>query len=70
LMETAPYQQRRILSGVEAQLPTQRAIENIAVGGGRAARLPSLLSPAMEDKPVTIYTDEQMRQMGMGGLLR
>jgi len=32
--------------------------------------LPSLLSPAMEDKPVTIYTDEQMRQMGMGGLLR
>jgi len=70
LMETAPYQQRRILSGVESQLPTQRKIENIAVGGGRAARLPSLLSPAMEDKPVTIYTDEQMRQMGMGGLLR
>lgn len=70
LMESSPYQQRRILSGVEAQLPTQRRIENIAVGGGRAARIPSLISPVMEDKPVTIYTDDQMRQMGMGGLLR
>lgn len=70
LMQTNPAQQQRTLSGVQSQLPTQRLIENIAVGGGRAARLPSLLSPAMEDKPVTIYTDEQMRQMGMGGLLR
>lgn len=70
LMQTNPAQQQRTLSNVQSQLPTQRLIENIAVGGGRAARLPSLLSPIMEDKPVTIYTDDQMRQMGLGGLLQ
>lgn len=69
LMQTSPAQQQRTLSGVQSQLPTQRLIENIAVGGGRAARLPSLLSPAMKEKPVTIYTDEEMRRMGLGSLL-
>ena len=69
LMQTNPAQQQRTLSGVQSQLPTQRLIENIAVGGGRAARIPSLISPAMQDKPVTIYTDEEMRRMGLGSLL-
>jgi len=69
LMQTNPAQQQRTLTGVQSQLPTQRLIENIAVGGGRAARLPSIISPAMKDKPVTIYTDEEMRRMGLGSLL-
>lgn len=73
LMQTDPAQQLKTLRGVQKNLPIQRKIENLAVGGGRVARVPSLLSPILDEdrrQPVTIYTDEQMRRMGMGGLLK
>lgn len=72
LMETSPQLQQQIIGGVQSQLPTQRAIEGAAVVGGRVARVPSLVSPILDEdrrQPVTIYTDDQMRRMGLGGLL-
>lgn len=73
LMQTDPSQQMRTMQGIQRNLPIQRGIENIAVGGGRVARAPSLISPILDDdrrQPVKIYTDEQMRAMGLGGLLQ
>lgn len=73
LMDPSPQAQQQIMSGVQTQLPTQRAIEKTAVVGGRAARIPSLVSPILDEdrrQPVTIYTDEQMQRMGLGGLLQ
>jgi len=73
LLETSPQRQQQIISGVQSQLPMQRGIERAAVVGGRAARVPSLISPILDEErqgPVTIYTDEQMQRMGLGGLLR
>lgn len=72
-MQTDPSQQMRTMQGIQRNLPIQRGIENIAVGGGRVARAPSLISPILDDdrrQPVKIYTDEQMRAMGLGGLLQ
>lgn len=72
LMETDPARQMQILKGVRAETPTQRGIEGAAVIGGRVARAPSLLSPIAgpeREGPVTIYTDEQLRRLGMTGLL-
>lgn len=72
LMQTDPTTQLKTLRGVQRNLPIQRGIENIAVGGGRLARAPSLISPILDEdrrQPVTIYTDDQMRRMGLGGLL-
>jgi len=71
-METSPQRQQQIISGVQSQLPIQRGLERAAVAGGRVARVPSLISPIIDEErsgPVQIYTDEQMRRMGLGGLL-
>lgn len=72
LMETDPRIQSGIMEGVQRQVPIQRGVEGAAVAGGRIARAPSLLSPIAgpeREGPVTIYTDEQLRKLGMSGLL-
>ena len=72
LMQTDPYAQQRTMQGVMSQVPTQRRMEGLASFSGRVGRVPSLLSPALTDKQggVTIYTDEQLRNLGMEGLIR
>lgn len=72
LMETSPLAQQKIMAGVLSQTPVQRGMEGLASFSGRVGRVPSLLSPALTDKQggVTIYTDDQLRQMGLGGLIR
>lgn len=72
LMQTDPQAQTQIMRGVQRQVPIQRGVEGAAVAGGRIARAPSLLSPIAgpeREGPVTIYTDEQLRRLGMSGLL-
>ena len=69
LMETNPIIQQRIMSGVRDVAPAQTRREfvtKLSGTGGRAVGLGALMA---KDKPVTIYTDEQMRRMGYGSLL-
>ena len=69
LMETDPIVQQRIMSGVRDVAPAQARREfvtKLSGTGGRAVGLGALMA---KDKPVTIYTDEQMRRMGYGSLL-
>lgn len=70
LMTTDPIQQQMLMSGVRQVAPAQARREFVTRASGVAGRGLGLGTSMAQDKPVTIYTDEQMRQMGMGGLLR
>jgi len=70
LMTTDPIQQQRLMSGVREVAPAQARREFVTRASGTAGRGLGLGTSMAQDKPVTIYTDEQMRAMGMGGLLQ
>lgn len=69
LMTTDPIQQQMLMSGVRQVAPAQARREFVTKASGVAGRGLGLGTSMAQDKPVTIYTDEQMRAMGMGGLL-
>jgi hypothetical protein len=70
LMTTDPIQQQMLMSGVRQVAPAQARREFVTKASGVAGRGLGLGTSMAQDKPVTIYTDEQMRSMGMGGLLQ
>lgn len=70
LMETSPMAQQRIMQDVSRVAPAQARREFVTRLSGPTGRAIGLGSSMAQDKPVTIYTDEQMRRMGMGGLLQ
>jgi len=69
LMTTDPIQQQMLMSGVRQVAPAQARREFVTKASGVAGRGLGLGTSMAQDKPVTIYTDDQMRRMGLGGLL-